>query len=121
IALAEHQPTGTSRPVQAEDVATQPDCTLQPIAEEVPVEGDVRLPGVQADADLALAVVQPPGDEGAGRGDDLDLVAVGGAALDGGHGAGVDPGVPAEERPGPARLEDDAGERHVSPRSTASM
>ena len=48
-------------------------------------------------------------------------VAISGLVLDGGDGAGVNPGVATIERTRPARLQHDASGLHGVPRSTASM
>src|SRR5262249_55607218 len=119
VALAEDEPAGTSGHVEAEESA-QADGRGEPVAEKVPVERHLRRPGVEADADLAAAVVQAAGDEVAGVGVEIDHLAVGRLALDVVDGAGEDPGMAAVEGPGPARLEDDAC-GHGPPRSTASM
>ena len=84
--------------------------------------GGFAVPGVEPDAELAPAVEEAAGDEVAGVGDEIDHVAVGGLALDGADGAGVDPGMPAIKRAGPARLQDHAARSYqLPPRSTASM
>src|SRR5262249_409892 len=74
-------------------------------------------PGIEANTDLTLAVVQTAGHEVAGVGAEIDLVTVGGGSLDGSDGAGVHPGMPAIERPGPARKQNYA-EAHFAPRLT---
>ena len=94
---------------------------VEAVAEEGAVEGDVGRPGKEANANLAVRVVQPAGDEVAGVRDEIDLGTVGGIALHGGDGPGVDPRVAPVEGAGAARLEDDAARAHELPFSTASM
>src|SRR5262249_49567391 len=64
------------------------------------------VPGIQADADLAVAVVKPAGDEVARVRDEIDNVAVGRRSLHLGDGPGIDPRMPAVERPGAPRVQD---------------
>ena len=72
----------------------------QPVAKEGCVERNGLVPGVEADADLALGIVQAASNEGAVGGQQVDLVAIGGIALDGRDGAGKDPGMASIEGPG---------------------
>src|SRR5262249_46359377 len=82
--------------------------------EEGLVERGAGPPGVEADAELALAVVEAAGDEIADVRDEIDLVAVGGLAFGVADGPGEDPGVPAVEGAGTAGLQDGFG-RHDWP------
>ena len=62
----------------------------QPAAPEVGIERGIFRPRVEANANLALAVVQTARDEVALVGDDLDLIAVGGLPLDNRDRSGVE-------------------------------
>ena len=77
-------------------------------AEEVGVERLLFVPGVEPHADLALAVVEPARDEVAGVRRQFDDVAVLGIARDGFDGAGVNPGMHAEERSGSFGFQENA-------------
>src|SRR5262249_15606481 len=114
VALAIDQPARPLRLHHSQGGA-QAEGALHLAAEEAGVELLALGPGVEADANAALAVEQPVSDELAGVGDEHDLGAVAGVALDAGDSPGVHPGMPAEERPGPSVLEDYAsGHRSLS-------
>src|SRR5262249_34831772 len=96
VPLAEDEPAAPAGGVEAQPVA-QADGGGEAVAEEGGVQRGLGLPAVQPDADLALGVVQPAGDEAAAVGHQVDLVAVGRVPLDARDGAGEDPGVSAVE------------------------
>ena len=93
----------------------------EPVAKKRAIERRVGRPGVEADADLAAAIVEAAGHEVAGVRLQLDDIAIGRCALDPGDGAGIDPRMASVKGPGAARLQHDSGCVHGPPRSTASM
>lgn len=78
------------------------------IKEEGAVEGLAWFPGVEAEADLALTVVESTGDEVTGVRDQIDLVAIGGLTLERRESAGEDPGMSAVEGTSPFREKNSA-------------
>ena len=76
-----------------------------------------RIPGVEPHADAALAVEDSVGDELAFVREEIDGVAVGGAALDAIDRRVEHPGVSAVERPRLAGFEDDLSQGDLYERS----
>jgi hypothetical protein len=112
IAFAEDEPARFAWSIEPEDVPPQMNGAGQALAEKVSIEASIGGPAIEADADLALAVVKTAGHEIAGVRANIDLGAVRRLAFHIFNRARINPGMPAIERPGPPGLEDNAWQVH---------
>ena len=82
VSLAEYEAASPSGTIEAKHIAAQRNGSGEAFAEKDTVEGNVRRPREEPDADLALRVVQTAGDEIARGSQQIDLGAVRRLALD---------------------------------------
>src|SRR5262245_33484284 len=82
VRLAKYEAEGMARFSQAENRVAEMQRRRKPRAKEICIKRHSFGPGIQADADLALAVVKAAGDEVSAMGIKIDDIAVGRFTLD---------------------------------------
>src|SRR5262245_30075435 len=103
VRLAEYETATLPRPAKPERFA-KPNGAINSVTKKVAIERPPRLPRIEPDADLALAVEQSASDEISSRREQIDLRALGRLAFNSLDRPREDPRVPGEERLRPLRL-----------------
>src|ERR1700731_4645721 len=106
IPFAEDQPAGAAWFVPVRQHFTQANRGRDPLTKEMSVQGNVRVPDVEAYPNLALRIVKTARDEMIAVGIEIDHVSIRGVAYDALNSAGVDPGMAGIERLGTAWRQD---------------
>jgi hypothetical protein len=112
VRLAKNKPAGLARPIQSQDGTAQMQGGSQPVPEKSPVEGRIRRPGIQADPDLATAIIKTASHKVAGVRNEVNLGAILRFAYHFGNGPGKNPGMMSIKRPGSPGMQDDARHSH---------
>ena len=113
VAFAEDQSRGAPGLVVVQE-GPQLHGRIQPPPPKGLVERLGLIPGIQANVDPAMAIENSPRNEASLIGAEIDDLAVGRTAFNAVDGRIEDPGVPAKERPGFSRFEQDTGQGNFS-------
>src|SRR2546422_3204514 len=98
VTLTEDQPARAPWADETQDVIAKADGASEALLEKGAVQRLARVPTIESNTDLALAVVQAAGDEISVMGVEINFSAVRGLAFNGRDSTGVHPWVAAIKR-----------------------